>query len=363
MPLNLDFSSFSAGAVSTLILVILIFARYPDSFQKWAGIVLSSIASIWKGAEYLSTKWEIQGKINSFVERLGVNTTATFPKIKLQWTGRNAKEELIWEENEVILVMRNKEHKNRNIVHAVYFFTSKALLKRAKQHLSVHQRGSLDLFATKKILEEESKAAVEQFMNDFFIPEVESEEQIRKLINKYVNIDRIGVFFPILIQELSYLGNKIFTFSNTRNDVENEVKALIDFLENFSHREIGDVKTPDEFIGKYTRCAIKIVASRAVRERGDITSQKRRISEVINKSFENVYVIGRNDDNNKEFIEDVCQSILEEFGNIQLTKYREFKSKIKNTRGEFITVGTYLAHLHSPNAVRYLYSEKELESA
>lgn len=335
------------------------FLKHPETVEKWASMIAWALSRIWKKTEYFAIKSELQGRINSFVRTLESNTTAKFPRVSIKWTGRD-KEEIIWEDGETIIVMRDRRNKTKNFVHATYFFTSEALLRKSKRHLSKGQKLSLDLFATKKVLEAESKSSVEQFMNDYFIPEIERQEIIRNLIQQYVRIDRIGVFFPVLIQELSHLGNKVF-LSKPTSEVIEEVKSFVNFLEKFSQREVGDIKIPDTFIGKYSRCAIKIIASRPVREIGDISSNKERVSNAIKQGVENVYIIGSAGAENKQFINRVSKAILEEYNYVEFIRSYQFKGQIK-IRGKLIKVDTYLVYLHNPTAVKYLYEQNEIES-
>lgn len=100
------------------------------------------ISRIWKRAEYFAIKTEIQGRINSFVRTMEANTAAQFPRISIKLVARG-NEELLWDEGEAIIVMRDRGHRTRNFVHAAYFFTSEVLLRKSKRHLSQTQKISL----------------------------------------------------------------------------------------------------------------------------------------------------------------------------------------------------------------------------
>lgn len=359
---NIDISqnaiSFSAGIILTVIAIMSIL-KHRETVERWLSFFYWALTKVWKGAEYLAIKAEIQGKINSFVSSLEANTTIQFPRIAVEWTGKEKQEELVWENDKIIIVMRDRKHKNKNFVHAAYFFTSEALLRKSKKHLTKEQKTSLDLFTTQKILSTENKAALEQFMVDYFSPYIEMHNDARVLIQQYLDIDKIGIFFPVLIQELSYLGSKVF-LSKPTMEVAKEVKRLIVFLERFSQREIGDMTTPDSFAGKYMRCAIKIVATRLTRELGNITSQKERIVSAFNLGFENIYVIGSAQEENVDFIGNVAKSVLKERKYIQNIKTTTLKGQIR--LGErIIKMNTYFVHLHNPRAVKHLYEQNDIE--
>lgn len=353
-------STIIVGGSFALNFILFYFLFYPNEFKKTASILLDVLSKFWKEADYLSTKYELEGKVNSFVRNLEANTTSQFPDVTIKWTGQK-NEEIAWEDGRVVLVMRDRNHKNKNFVHAVYFFTSETLLGKLKRHLSKTQKTSLDLFATKKLIQKESAAAVEQFMNDYFIPHMEKQEDLSEMIKKYLNIDALGVFFPILIQELSSLGNKVFLVKPD-SEIIKEVKSLIDFLYDFSEREVGEESASDNtFIGKYMRCAIKIVASRAVRERGNIKSHKERILKSVQLGVENIYVIGSDEKGNRRFIEEVCEQACRENKQIEIIRSYSFSGTIK-IHGERKKVKTFLMCIHNPNAVKYLYEQSDIDS-
>lgn len=353
-----QFFGFPIGVGATLV-IGWYFLKNPEKFEKWASMIAWAISHIWKTADYFATKSEIQGRVNSFVSSLEANTTTTFPRISLRWTARG-KDEIVWEEGQAIIIMRDRNHRNKNLIHAAYLFTAEALLKKSARHLSKTQKTSLDLFSTKLILEKESKSSVEQFMSEYFVPELDKHEAIRGLIQQYVHIERLGAFFPILIQELTYLGSKVF-LSKPSSEIIDEVKSIVDFLEKFAQREVGDTTTPDTFVGKYMRCAIRIVASRAVRERGDITSHKERINYCVQGKFENIYIIGNGEKKNRKFMDDVAGACLSENEGLEKVRDYQFKGQIKIS-GNLTNVSTYLIHLHNPSAVKYLYEANDIDT-
>ena len=165
------------------------------------------------------------------------------------------------------------------------------------------------------------------------------------------------MFFPILIQELSYLGNKIF-LEKPDQEITKEVKELINFLEKFSNRSVGDMTTPEIFIGKYTKCSIRIVATKYAREFRNIDPAKNRIENFIKQGCENVYIIGSAEKDNKTFMDEVVGVVLGEIKDLQLVKEITFNGQI-NINGKKRTVETYFVHLHNPKIVQYVFRDSE----
>lgn len=349
--------AFISGGLFSAAIILYVY-KHPETFERWLVIIARIVAKVWKGASYFAIKHDLQSKINSFVSNINLNSSANFPGISIKWSGKD-KEELIWEDGKIVLVMRDRNNQSKNLVHAAYFFTSEVLLRKSKNHLSKTQKLSIDLFATQKILEMESSTLVEQFMKDYFSPEVERSDDLRNFIKQYVSVDKVGLFFPILVQELAYLGNKIF-LDKPNTEVIKEVKSLISFLEDFSKRNVGDMQVADTFTGKYMRSAIKIVASRSVREKGDVASHKERVSECFRNGFENIYMIGSGEFMNKMFMNKVLRAIIKDHPEAESVKKYSFRGMIYKN-GISKNVDTYLIHLRNSDAVRYIFDAKDLE--
>lgn len=348
--------TIAAAALSsggTLFFVLFLLFKYPDAVKKWISNIAWLLSRLYKRYEYIAIKNEIEGKLNSFIGDLSLQTTIDFPTVTVRWTGIDEKEEIIYEDFEAVIVMRDRKYKSRNFVHAAYFFVSETLLRKAKNHLSPSIKKSLDLFATKNVLEKESVGSVEQFINDYLNPEIEKSEAVKNFIKQFNNINRFGLFFPILIQELTTLGNKTL-LSDTNQDVITEVKNLINFLEEWSKREVGNNETPEAFFGNYMRCSIKIVATVYTREAGKIIAQRDRILEECKKGCENIYIVGNARKESRQFMNNVVNKTLEANKNLQLIRSIKFPAEI-TIKGEKRQITDYFLHLHDPNSVKHLY--------
>jgi hypothetical protein len=346
--------------VAVAVAIGIVIFLHPDHTKKWVATIAWIVSVFYKKAEYLAIKWEIEGDLNVFVNRLESNIIREFPRVSIEWSATEDSENVVWEENRVILVMHDRKHKSKNVVHAALLFTSKTLLQNTSFHISKTQKRSMELFATLKILEQERSGVVPQFMADYFAPQVQSDEALKELIRQYTVIERIGAFFPILIQEIHCLGNKVFLEETKKEKTIAEVKGLVEFLIEFTEREVGDTKTPTTFVGDFMRCAIRVVASRAVRERGDVEKHRDDIDGLLQRSLENVYLIGSDQNMNRKFVDDVVSGVLQDFERVQLRKTYRFRGKIK-IGGAWREVGTYLVHLHNPDAEDYLFTKDKLE--
>lgn len=331
------------------IVLIIFFVKNPEKVEKWIGILSRFLGFICKKYEYFSIKHEVQGKINSFVANLEENTVAKFSRVIIKWTASKDEEDIEFNDLETVILMRDNKHVNKNFVHAAYFYTSKVFLSKAKKHLPVNLKTSLDLFTTDKLLKKESKGAVDQFEKDFFIKEMDSSAEIKNYIKKYINIDRLGIYFPVFIQELNFLGKKVFLEDNSR-EVTEEINQLIDFLETRANREVGEL-VPETFAGKFTKCSIKVVASKTSRLFNQVDEQKERILKAIKNGCENIYIMGDAEDESRNFVDRVIKDLIMDKIKISIEKRVVFDSEIYTHDGKRKKVKTYFIHINNPLAI------------
>ena len=341
---NVIIPSLSTAVIISIIFIFCLF-KYPDSVDKFLSKIAWGLSFIFKRFEYNAIQKGIEGKINSFVEDLNKNTNIGFNKIKVKWANIDEEEKIFTEDYETLIIMKDREGRNKNFIHAVYFYTSEIFLSRAKRYLSLNQKKSIDMFTIKAIVENQSIEAMKEFMDNYFIPSIENEG-IKKYIKKYDKIQEVGLFFPVLIQELTSLGNKALLSDINKKIIIEEVKGLIDFLDKFSRRTVGDNNTPEIFFGKITRCTIKIVATSLSVKNNNVASQAKRIISAIKIGCENIYIIGNAAKENREFIKRVVNLVLKEKQEIVEEKELIFKGVV-NMNNVKNNVKTYFVYLHN----------------
>lgn len=350
----------SGGTLGIVLAVSLIIYLNPDKFKAWSANIAWALSGFNKSFEYFAQQQEVQSKLNQYVSDLGKDTDVALTRVRVKWAARDG-EGVNWEDGKAIIVMRDRGFRTKNFVHAAYMFTSSTLLKDIKRHASKAQSSALNVFTTKKILETVNRAAERQFITDYFNPSIEKNNDVRNYAKQLNTIAETGLYFPVLIQELVYLGGKLFLDSPGRGAIV-EITALIKFLETHCNRNVGDTTVAGDFNGAYTRSAIRIVSSRPVREKGDPTGHKKRVIEAFGPGVENVYVLGNADHGNKDFMNSVIAAVQEEAPGLRVANKHEFKGKI-NINNVPTDVTTYLVHLQNPAAVKSTITKKDIEAA
>ena len=71
---------------------------------------------------------------------------------------------------------------------------------------------------------------------------------MRAYFEKLEKIDNKGLFYNVFVQEMVYLGNKIY-FRRKPEGINREIKQFIDFLEGFARREKGETDVEGTWFG------------------------------------------------------------------------------------------------------------------
>ena len=304
-----------------LILVAVGIWAGPDLIEKWIALfwrLLSFLGSIFRGARKRYVKHDLQSRVNLFTKRM--RKQAPFldvDGVKLEWVDEALTPEAIIEKNKVIVRVNHQEPDDHNFVQAAYLYVSKCLLLRVKRYLSPSQRESIDLYTLSTLLEDEKPAAVDWFLGEYLHPRTEDPEgPVAVLIDKYARFNRSGLYYPIYLQELRYLGMKVF--GGRQDDrIISEVNALVDHLTRLADRTVGSEDVPLSFMRTYCRFALVIIGRwfNITPEGGAWTAYVK--NNVIPANIETLYLLGRVE--NRETIDAVAESIAEWFDTARTT--------------------------------------------
>lgn len=316
------------GGFSIFLLIVFFF---PEKVQIWASIFWKLAKLFYKGAEKKYIAYDIQGRINEFNKKIKKNVNNYEPiGIKIQWIQKGSVTSFL-QDNTLLVRIRKSENQARNFVVATMAFLSQVMLKKAKRYVSPTQKESVDLFVARKLFEEEKPELVDFFVSKFLIPRTDISAKIAGYIDKYSIIDKAGLFFPLFIQELIFLGNKVFG-QKKESVIIHEVNGLIDFLKKYSERDVGDECLSSRFNGRYCHFGVMIIAKSIKVDYGDPAPYIKYLGKLIKVGIENIYIIGPFRDKTVNFIRNVCKIAKEKynvksFGEHRYCPYIKFKGK------------------------------------
>ncbi|MCK5465946.1 hypothetical protein KAI56_00395 [Candidatus Parcubacteria bacterium] len=365
MPININFNNeesvkvffdciFAYGGWLLFFMVFVCAVFYPDRFEKFIALVYKILSKIFKTVPVIRKKYiqhDFQSRANSFVNGfLKKEIKGFIPiKLKVEWVSDNEIPKSFLENGKMIVRMRKDDNENKNFVNASMIFIAENLLIKAKRYISKKQKESIDLFVGKKIFEKEKEDVVKEFIEDFLHPKIE-EKVVDNLFVKYQSIDNKGLFFSVFIQEMTFLGEKVF---NNRKDnlIITEVTNLIEFLNNYSKRKIRE-EIDNKFSGNYCKFGMIIIGKTdKIYEQGS-TPYKRYIEEFAKLNLETLYLIG--DIKNKDFIKDfVCGSTFLKEINFVIFNEKEYVGEICDAQ-ECWKVKNYLLVIRN-NAIKHYH--------
>jgi len=349
---------FGGGVGATIVAIIIFIYLTPEQFEKWKSFIYLILVKVFRGFGKKYASYDIQGRLNTFTSEM----RKKYPQlvqvgVQIHWTESNDADFPLREENRILIRIRKHEDQDKNFLQASMVFVASEFLKRTKTYLSENQKKSLDVFLVHKILEREKPHLVDKFFAVHYSPAAEVE-RIGDLLESYGMIEKVGLFFPVLVQELQNLGDKVYT-KRSRNSIKEDVTKFISFLEKYSKRKLGDDLTPLVYSGSYLRCGIVIVAKRFKREIGDVEPYIRYIEKLLANKIETIYLIGQMEDGNKNFMENIITQISERDGMELLCEPFSVSAKILDSQGQRIAVNSYVAALRSSHIERTIDSEYE----
>jgi len=355
---------YGFGTVAAILLGIFIALHYQEQIQKYSVWFWKFIRLFRKKAEKKIVSNDIEGRVNSFSKSLSKEMVNFEPVgVEVQWVEEGESPGHFFNDGRLIVRMRQHTSQNKNFVYASMVFVSACVVPKAKRYVSKSQRESLDIFVGKKLFEKEKPAVAQEFFDAYFSPKME-KQKVAELVEKFSLMDKTALFFPILVQELTFLGEKVF-WKKREAQIVDEVNCLINFLHDYANREIGDETIPSNFEGAYCRCGIMIISKTFKRELGDINPFVRHIESLANNMIESIYIIGQATSVNISFITRIVQEVEQKDILERYTAPQIHKALVKSG-GARKPFNNYFLLLRNKNAVRYIdkeYQQKYIEKS
>ena len=298
------------GGVSTTGVILGYLLLYPEKIEKWSSLLwrfLSNFVTLFKFAHKQYVKHDMQSRVNEFAR--GLSKEAPFlasKRVRIEWVEANVTRSSFFQDDQVILRLRRDDPEDLNFVHGAYMFVSTSLVFQVKRYLSQSQRKAVDLYVTTSLIEREKPGVRGHFLDNYLHSELaDTGSKVARFFDAFAKMDKGGYFYPVFLQELDFLGQKVF---GARKDdrIITEVNSLIGFLEPIALRKIGDEGNLD-FKQQYCRFAIVIVGrSYKLTPLGNVYVDYIRKTLVPDK-IETVYVLGLWE--NRSIIQNVCKAL------------------------------------------------------
>lgn len=307
------------GLVAILLAIILYWLFFPDKAEKVSSQVYRVIGLVWKGGKKQYITHNVQGHVNDYVNNFLSNKLNNFQPVNLsiEWVDEDQTNDAFMKKGKLVVKMRMQDDQNKNLVNASMVFIANNLLPKTKHYLSDKQKKSIDLFVANKLFETQKEEIARSFVTEHLIKGHE-DKKVADFFEKYFLIDQSGIFFPVFLEEMNFLGEKVFA-SKRSSKIFEEVAGLIDFLHRYSQRIVGEDSDEPIFSGEYCRFGICIVG-RAVKINTE--GQKpylKHIRSLASKKADTIYLIASS--KNSDFLDNLCDQDF--LGEIEFDVYNK----------------------------------------
>lgn len=244
---------------SPWVILLGLFIYMPEKVEIWFSIFLRVLTKLRMTFHRRYVTHDLQGRVNDFVRCLRREVPGLdIEKLRVDWVDPNMSQKAFVDRGEVVLRLRRDDPLDHNFVHGAYLFVSQSMLAKPKRYVSPSQRQALDVYVCGKVIEREKPAVRGVFIDEYLHPNTaDPKSKVGRYIDDFASIDSAALFFPVLLQELDYLGDKVFGRRQS-GDVIREVDELVGFLKPIASRVIGD-ENDLTYAGTYCRFGLVII--------------------------------------------------------------------------------------------------------
>lgn len=253
---------------SVLGLIIIIFISFfvyilknPEKLDKWSYLYSKYIAHKNDKTEKNIISKNIDYKISSVTKRLNQQSEGIIPfGLRIKWCDADSIESYV-QRDEVIVVMKKEDNCDKNIVDACMAFVPKAALPKSRNCIEPKILQSIDTYIVKSILNNGNyDSAYNYYLSRIYNPLLSTDALLKNYLEIIKEIDDIGFFTRILLEEYRRLGNRLYGTSEEQLFYKESIE-FIQFLKDLATRKPGD-NTQLTFIGERIKIAIVYVAKR-----------------------------------------------------------------------------------------------------
>lgn len=211
-----------------LVLYILFFPEKIEIISSWFWLGLSKIKKFAGFAHKQYVKHDLQGRLNDYMRKVkGQAPYLAGSRFKVEYTEQNLTKKGFFDNDQVILRVRRDDPQETNFVHVAYWAVATGLLFKTKRYISPSQGEAVDLYFTTRLFEEEKPSVVNVFLDNYLHPKMANPKaKVARYYDDYARIDHGGYFYSVFLQELDYLGDKVFG-GRKDDQIIKEVNALI----------------------------------------------------------------------------------------------------------------------------------------
>lgn len=233
---------------------------------------------------------KVRGTILKAVSKQMRNNENILPTdLKVVWVNEEHPIAFV-DNNQVIVRIKQSSNPNENLITAVSEYVNNGLLYNVRRYLHTDVIEASKTYMTRKIIQEAGNTALTYLDENYIMPTLKDNSELKDLYKRLVKIDHNGMFIGILLNEFNKAGMSIY------GEIEDpeliaESKEFVNYLYDIAIGASSDYEKLC-FNRDYFKVAIFLTASDRTLKRAGIKPFIRAISRKLNEGIETIYVFG-----------------------------------------------------------------------
>lgn len=262
-----------------------------DKLLALSGALAGLFSNISKGANKRYISASIRSSVISASKKIGSNEAQILPAdLKIKWAD-NDDIESFFEDNCVVIRLRQNVNPNENYVNIIYQFVSSGLLKNQKHYFNEKIMDASTLLLTQKIVSLSKPSANALFIHNIYEPTVNADQEIGDNFKQLQRIDFNGMLFNIYLNELM---KAAATIESQIPDpaLKAESGELLRFLYRIANRGQQDEQIDLNYKGIYFRLGIILAARDDTLNKFGWSGHFHYAKKLLDEGYNTIYVFG-----------------------------------------------------------------------
>lgn len=285
------FSEFNVS--STIIVVIIVVvacvAHIDQLFiiKSWICGLFANVF-VWAKKGQMSNK--VRGTILKSVKNQCIIDNEILPNdLKIEWVNDD-KKDVFTKNNQVIIRVKQSSNPHENLVTAVSEYVNEGLLHNVRRYLNKDVIETSKILMTKRIVAEAGRTSLTFLDENYIIPKLEADEELKDLYETLTKIDNNGMFVDVMLNE--FKNAAMLIYGNIPDpELMAESKEFMRYLYDIAVGISDDVEKLC-FNRDYFKVAIFLTASNNTLRRAGIQPFVDAVRKNLDNGIETIYIFG-----------------------------------------------------------------------
>lgn len=284
----------------TIYILVTIFNN-ANKIEQYKSLFFKPFYRLWKWGAKSYIASTVNYQVNEFFSRHISKNIANNEEydIKIHWV-ESKEDPVLKEDNSIILCLKKDKDQARNILKAAEEAIPIITHKYIRTNLKKHINDSIDLTTLRTLanrLGNHGKFAFKKYHLD---DKIKSDENIKELFQKLVQVDNRGFFVPIFLNELEYVSDGIYANGDS-DDLSNEIIEFIEYLIKTSEIEVGQDVEQWSYFSTHFNAGILLLANNERMVKHGVKPYLDRITKKLKQGHQSIYILS--EENSWEFLE------------------------------------------------------------